>query len=305
VLIPAEVRLCAIDWGTSSARAYLLDRHGDIVAQRHAPLGIQNICDGEFARALATLCEDAPAGVPRLACGMIGSRQGWIEAPYQACPADIDALATSLARVDAASLAIVPGLRCDDAHGAPDVMRGEETQIVGVLDESASDLRVLVLPGTHSKWVLCRGDRIEAFVTFMSGEIFAVLRQHSILGRMIAPGEDAAAFGRGVSASLRDHAALTHDLFTARTLALTGMLEGAGVADYLSGLIIGAEFAAGARWLASRAPASALTIVGEAALAARYRAAATVAGFTAHVGAETAAARGLWRIARRAGMLAP
>jgi 2-dehydro-3-deoxygalactonokinase len=303
--MPADVRLCAIDWGTSSARAYLLDRHGDVVAQRQAPLGIQHIRNGDFERALSVLCSDAPAGVPRLACGMIGSRQGWIEAPYRTCPADIDALASSLARVDAASLAIVPGLCCDDEHGAPDVMRGEETQIVGVLDDEANERRVLVLPGTHSKWALCEGDRIEAFVTFMSGEIFAVLREHSILGRMIVPGEDATAFERGVRTSLRDHAALTHDLFTARTLALTAKLDGAGVADYLSGLIIGAEFAAAARWLVPRGSITTLIIVGEAPLAARYRAAAALAGFSASIGPETAAARGLWRIARRAGMLAP
>ncbi|MEO8566466.1 MAG: 2-dehydro-3-deoxygalactonokinase, partial [Betaproteobacteria bacterium] len=148
----------------------------------------------------------------------------------------------------------------------------------------------------------CAG--IEAFSTFMTGELYAVLVEHSILGRLAAPGSDAAAFARGVRHSLRSTAALTHDLFSTRTLALTDRLAPSGVGDYLSGLLLGAEIAAARRWLQGmRLAATRLTLIGAQALVDKYRAALAIAGIDADIGAEDAAARGLWRIARHAGML--
>jgi len=300
-----SIRLIAIDWGTSSARAYALDANGGVVSERNAPLGIQHIADGRFSDALATLCGGAvPEGMPLLASGMIGSRQGWVEAPYCACPAGFAAIAAGLVGVSGTNLRIVPGLICRDDNGGPDVMRGEETQIFGALAEDDAAPRVIVLPGTHCKWAIVRDARVETFATFMTGELYAVLRAHSILGRLAMDTADDAALARGVRASLRDDAALSRDLFSARTLALTGALASEGVADYLSGLLLGAEIAAARRWLArQQLDAVPVTLIGEARLCARYRQALELAGVAALPGPADAAARGLWKIAVHSGML--
>jgi 2-dehydro-3-deoxygalactonokinase len=304
--------LIAIDWGTTSARAYRLDAHGRILDEHSAPLGVQKVEPGKFPQALAALLGGhVPDDVSMVACGMIGSRQGWIEAPYRDCPADFDSVAAALTPVPGTRLRIVPGLVCRDADGVPDVMRGEETQIMGALDdetEAQAAPRVVVLPGTHSKWARVGGRGIEAFATFMTGELYAVLRGHSILGRLAAAGDhdDRAALERGIRASLREAAALTHDLFSARTLALTGALAPEAVADYLSGLLLGAEVAAGRRWLERHAvTGGSVILVGDAALCERYRRALALAGIEATMGPADAAARGLWRIARHSGMVAP
>jgi 2-dehydro-3-deoxygalactonokinase len=300
-----DIALLAIDWGTSSTRVYVMDHQGRIRDSRSAPLGVQRVANGEFAQALKTLCgDDFRDGVPLLACGMIGSRQGWIEAPYRACPADFGAIAAGLTRVPGTALAIVPGLICRDDDGIADVMRGEETQILGALADDARTRQVLLLPGTHSKWAIIGLDGIETFSTFMTGELYALLVEHSILGRLAAPGSDAEAFACGVRHSLRSVAAITHDLFSARTLALTDRLAPSGVGDYLSGLLLGAEIAAARRWLERMGlAATRVTLVGAQALVEKYRAALAIAGIDADFGAEEAAAHGLWRIARHAGML--
>ncbi|HEY2864352.1 MAG TPA: 2-dehydro-3-deoxygalactonokinase [Casimicrobiaceae bacterium] len=299
-----DVALLAIDWGTTSTRAYAMDREGRIRSVRSAPLGVQRVVNGEFAQALRTLCGDATEGVPAIACGMIGSRQGWIEAPYCDCPADFDAVAAALTRAPDTELAIVPGLLCRDDDGIADVMRGEETQILGALSDSVAARQAVVLPGTHSKWAITGPAGIEAFATFMTGEMYALLAEHSILGRLRAAGSDDAAFSRGVGHSLRERAALTHDLFSARTLALTDALAPSGVGDYLSGLLLGAEIKAARQWLQSmRLEGKPLTLIGAPALVERYRMALAMAGLHADIAAEDAAARGLWRIARHAGLI--
>jgi 2-dehydro-3-deoxygalactonokinase len=302
-----DVRLIAIDWGTSSARAYALGDRGQVVSERNAPFGVQRISDGKFADALSALCGGkVPAGVPLIASGMIGSRQGWVEAPYCECPAGFDAIAAALIRVPETRLRIVPGLSCRGADGMPDVIRGEETQVFGALSASIGVRQVIVLPGTHSKWVIAGPEGIETFATFMTGELYAVLREHSILGRLAvaAIDDDAAALDRGVRHSLRQDASLTHDLFSARTLALTEALAPTGVADYLSGLLLGAEISAARVWLArhglEREP---VMLLGDAALLARYRRALALAEIESASGPSDAAARGLWRIAQHAGML--
>jgi 2-dehydro-3-deoxygalactonokinase len=300
-----EVRLIAIDWGTSAARAYALDDFGAVIGERSAPLGVQKVAAGGFAQALAMLCGgEMPIGVPLIAAGMIGSRQGWVEAPYCECPAGFDAIAAALTSVPGTRLFIVPGLICRGVDRVPDVIRGEETQVFGALSERIGARQVVVLPGTHSKWVVAGPDGIETFATFMTGELYAVLREHSILGRLAVPGADDAALERGVRHSLRQDAALTHDLFSARTLALTEALAPAGVADYLSGLLLGAEIAAARAWLAAqRLERTAVMLLGEPALLVRYRRALALAEIDSVPGPSDAAALGLWRIARHAGML--
>src|ERR1700681_845194 len=176
-----DIALLAIDWGTSSTRVYAMDRQGRVRDARSAPLGVQRVANGEFAQALETLCgDDFPEGVPLIACGMIGSRQGWVEAPYRACPADFGAVAAGLTYVPGTGLAIVPGLMCRDDDGIADVMRGEETQILGALADEAKTRQVLLLPGTHSKWAIIGPDGIETFSTFMTGELYVLLVEHSI-----------------------------------------------------------------------------------------------------------------------------
>jgi 2-dehydro-3-deoxygalactonokinase len=308
--VPAvAAALIAIDWGTSAARAYWLDGEGRILEQTSAGLGVQKVAPGAFPQALSALLGGAAAAVPLLACGMIGSRQGWIEAPYCACPADLATVAAALTAVPGTRLAIVPGLLCRDADGVPDVMRGEETQILGALEgdgRSPAAPRVVVLPGTHSKWARVGARGIEAFATFLTGELYALLREHSILGRLAADPDagEGADFERGVRTSLRADAALPHDLFSARTLALTGALAPDGVPDYLSGLLLGAEIAAARRWTQRHGlEGEAVSLVGDKALCERYRHALGYAGISAATGPADAAARGMWRIARRAGIL--
>lgn len=297
--------LIAIDWGTTSARAYRIDAAGTILDERSAPLGISHVASGEFAAALATLLGPwAAERVPRIACGMIGSRQGWIEAPYLDCPVDPAALARSLVRTPGGELAIVPGIKCRDDAGIPDVIRGEETQLLGALDEAHGSM-LAVMPGTHSKWVRLAAGCIVEFLTYMTGEVYALLLAHSILGRM-ASGASAGtsdAFARGVSRGLASRGAL-HDIFGARTLALVGELASGEVADWLSGALIGGEIASARDWATARGDDdSRVLVIGADALCERYVAALAQAGVRAHAAPHGAAARGLVDIARRAHLL--
>jgi len=301
-----DTALIALDWGTTSARAYRMRRDGALIDQRHAALGVQHVRPGEFAQALGALLGDWSAlPVPRLACGMIGSRQGWIEAPYSRCPVALQALAAATVRTPEGEVAIVGGLTCVDDTGVPDVLRGEETQVAGLPDD-ALDAALVIQPGTHSKWTAVANHAIAGFSTYMTGELYAVLREHSILGRLLAKGLfDDAAFARGVDAGLQAPAgALPHQLFAARTLALFDALTPAGAGDYLSGLLIGHEIAHGRAWAARHASAAASTwLVGDDALCDRYARALAQAGVATLRGPADAAARGLWRLARLSGMV--
>lgn len=301
--------LIAIDWGTTSARAYRLGSGGEVLAVRNARLGIQHVEGGRFAEALDQLLGDwRELAAPRIACGMIGSRQGWIEAPYANCPVDLAGLGGALARTPGGELAIVPGACCRDTEDIPDVMRGEETQLAGA--SSATDGRVLaVLPGTHSKWALVDDGRLLRFATFMTGEVFSVLLEHSILGRMAdrAASPDAvpgAAFARGVAHGLAA-AGLTHAIFGARTLALAGELAPAQVGDLLSGVLIGHEIRAARAWAQAQGiDGSRVRVIGAEPITARYVAALGQARIESVPGPADAAAHGIFRIARRAGVVA-
>ena len=305
--------LIGVDWGTTSARAYRIDAAGSVQDTREAPLGIQHV-RGDFAQALGTLVGDwLHESLPRLACGMIGSRQGWVEVPYVESPATLDALACGLVQTPDGALTIVPGLAGRDDDGTPDVMRGEETQIVGALGADAPPA-LAVLPGTHSKWAIVRDGAIHAFATYMTGEVYAVLRDHSILGRMAdgaattstQPLADAA-FTRGVRRALARTSStdtLLHRLFGARTLALRADLAPRDTLDYLSGLLIGSEVAAARDWARAHGIAEgSVVLLGSPVLCARYATALHEAGAATEAGAEHAAAHGLWRIAKAAKLI--
>ncbi len=274
---------------------------------RTAPLGILQLQQGRFHDALdALLGAWRDERVPRLACGMVGSRQGWVEAPYIACPAPLSALADGIAQAPGHALAIVPGVSTRDANGIPDVMRGEETQIHGAVDERQSRA-LIVLPGTHSKWACVDAGRIVDFTTFMTGELYAVLVTHSILGRLAtpAPASDGTGPGflRGVERGLGP-GPTGHDLFGARTLALAGELPPEDVADWLSGFLVGREVRCARTWARQHGYDGArVRLVGEDTLLARYQLAFAQADIIVERGDAQAAARGLWRIAESAGMV--
>lgn len=299
--------LVTADWGTTSLRAYLVGNGGAILDRRDGPDGILSVKDGAFEPVLARFVTDwrtAHGPLPILMSGMIGSRQGWREAPYVRCPALLDALASNLARLETHSLgeiAIVPGIDTIGLGGIPDVMRGEETQILGALALGKRDGGLFVLPGTHSKWVTAERGAITSFRTFMTGEAFAALKDHTILGRLADPDAAASpdAFRRGVETGASDGAPgdLLNRIFSARTLGLFGSLAPGDVADYLSGLLIGAEIAAAVPRGAS------VTVIAGNALSSRYLEAAAVLGVEATAGPADVVVAGQYAIARAAGLV--
>ncbi len=237
--------MIAIDWGTSSFRAYRLGSDGRVLDSRSAPNGILSVEDGKFSAVLEAQAGDwiMAGDGPVVMSGMIGSRQGWLEVPYAACPAGFDEIAAGMRKVTwgGGTAWIAPGLSCRDEAGIPDVMRGEEVQILGVLDRLGAEAHTICLPGTHSKWVEVSDGRIVRFTTHMTGEAFAVLKTHSILGRMMKDGaSDIAAFEDGVRRSA-DAGGLLHHLFGVRARGLSGELAEATSASYLSGILVGHE----------------------------------------------------------------
>ncbi|MDE2332904.1 MAG: 2-dehydro-3-deoxygalactonokinase [Rhodospirillales bacterium] len=285
--------MIGVDWGTTSFRAWRLGRDGAVLGARVAARGILNVQDGDFANALRELCGDWLAeGEERvLLCGMIGSRQGWAEAPYLPCPAGAAELAEALVEVPfaGAHIRLVPGLSAHDRQNVPEVMRGEETQIAGL--DSADGL--VCLPGSHSKWARVEAGRVVGFETYFSGETFAALRSATILGRMMpdAP-TDLDAFDRGL-ARAGDQGHLLHHLFGVRSRGLAGALAPAASASYLSGLLIGHEVGA------AMATGAHVTIVANAQLTALYTRAVVARGGVATQAPPEATARGLARIGAR------
>ncbi len=318
--------LIGLDWGTSSLRAFRFDAAGAVQEMRQRPWGIMNLpaaANGQahatqgaaFGHAFDDVCGDwvqARSGVSVLACGMVGSAQGWREARYLESPTSLDHLARGLTVVEHGAdtrVHIVPGLvqRCD----LPNVMRGEETQVLGVMAASAlpDSAPVLIgLPGTHSKWVLARQRSIEQFHTFMTGEVFAALRGHTILGRTMQPpaAPDDAAFARGLQVARSPEASLglLSHIFSTRTLGLTGALPATAQADYLSGLLIGHEVAALAAQQGAGAAPAHIVLCGEPDLCRRYALALAAYGLPSPEMADNATASGLWQIATAAGLVA-
>lgn len=289
-------QLLAVDWGTSSLRGALLDSQGRVLKERSFPRGILSVAPGDFATVFEACFAHwmGASGTFCLISGMAGSKQGWLEAPYCACPAGFDEVASQLAWIKAGRMAIVPGLSCEHA-GIPDVMRGEETQVFGALQLLGLQDGLLVLPGTHSKWVHVRGGRIDNFSTSMTGEFYALLRQHSLLARSLpeADGEvDWEAFDEGVALALRG-AGLLQTAFSVRTLSLFGRMAASRLPSYLSGLVIGEEIRS--RDLPGGAE---LVLIGAELLTGRYeRALAQRQAVVRRVGAE-ATWRGLWALAQ-------
>jgi 2-dehydro-3-deoxygalactonokinase len=289
-------QLIAVDWGTSALRAALI-AHGQILAVRHSDQGILRIPSQGFAHALTNFCGDWMAHPQALAlvCGMAGSAQGWKLAPYMACPSPLHYLTQHLVWVQAQKVALVPGVSCELSH-APDVMRGEETQVLGALQLLGCSDATVILPGTHSKWVLVENQSVMRFHTFMTGECFALLRQHSILERTLNapqpdPSQDDDAdelfFDQGVALAFTG-ASLLHTLFSVRTLSLMDRLNPSQGLAYLSGLLIGEELHAQAHLLTGP-----LVVVANPLLQKRYQRALALRGFSCQTLGDEATWQGL------------
>ncbi len=275
--------LVSVDWGTSSFRAFLASADGSALDEVAAEKGAVGLEAGEHEAFLASKVGAWASrfpGLPIFLSGMVGSRQGWIEAPYAACPAGAAEIAAATLSIPSATLGrivLAPGLSAIDSRGAPDVMRGEETQILGALQASGRPDGLFVLPGTHSKWARVEGGRIVGFETYMTGDVFAALKGHTVLGRLMAEAQatsEPTGFALGVraAATLERPGDLLHAVFMTRTLGLFDQVAPDQLAEYLSGLLIGAEILAGVRGARSA------LVVGSAALAARYGKAGALLG---------------------------
>jgi 2-dehydro-3-deoxygalactonokinase len=282
-----------IDWGTSSLRVARLDEQGRALEEREFPRGILTVPAGGFPQVFDEACGDWMRGdALALMCGMVGSKQGWKEAPYAICPAGLHDIASQLTWIEPGRIAIVPGLTCE-TDGAPDVMRGEETKAFGVMKLIDAQDATIVMPGTHCKWTRVRSGRIESFATFMTGEFYAVLRQHSIFARTM-PAEDGdideSAFLQGVDHAMRT-GNLLHAAFSARTVSLFDRVASAAAPSYLSGLLIGEELRAASR-------DEAVVLVGADKLTRRYALALKHLGMTFRTLGQEATWLGLHSIAQ-------
>jgi 2-dehydro-3-deoxygalactonokinase len=275
----------ALDWGTTSFRAYHVDAFGKVMREQAAPMGILSVKDHAFSQALESQIGDWDKSLPVIACGMITSKQGWVERPYVDCPAGVEDLARSahFLQSDAGRAThFITGLHLVSASLGHDVMRSEETQVLGQLDEGQH----FITPGTHSKWIDVSGNKITNFATYITGETFAALREHSILGRLMTSDDP--------------DDGMLHSLFSVRSLGLYNELSGAQLSSYLSGIVIGGEVA---HALMSRPQDEGYLILASPKIGGRYAKALEVAGAKARYGDPLAIVHGLRKIAIAAGLI--
>ncbi|MXN66902.1 2-dehydro-3-deoxygalactonokinase [Stappia sp. GBMRC 2046] len=281
----AGTRYICVDWGTSNLRIWLMEADGTVIAERRAAEGMQTLSREDYEpalqRHLTSLCEGghAPVANPKImVCGMAGARQGWLEAPYADLPAELENLSEKAIRVPnrlGADIRIMSGIARRDA-ARPDVMRGEETQLLGLAAASgkAAFTGTVVMPGTHSKWVEIADGRVTDFSTSMTGELFALLSANSILRHSIGgakPGSDPMSdgFRRGLDRAIDRDIGLSRGLFALRADALLFDIAGDETADALSGFLIGREIM---DTLGSRRPDK-VTLVADEAIGGLYAAA--------------------------------
>lgn len=274
----------AVDWGTSNLRAWGIGPNGAVTFEKTSPKGMGKLAREEFPAALAELLDNvtpARSGpLDVLICGMAGARQGWLEAPYLEAPTDLRGLLDGAVRPTMPdpriAPAILPGV-CQKA-GADNVMRGEETQLLGLAALTPGFSGVVCMPGTHSKWAQLSGTRIEQFSTAMTGEMFEVLRTHSVLrhsltGDLDGPGR-AEGFAAGAAAGLDHPEQLLGTLFQVRAGSLLSGRQPDWCAGYLSGLLVGTEIGSN-RHLIGDQP---VPLIGSPALSALYAQVLDMAG---------------------------
>jgi 2-dehydro-3-deoxygalactonokinase len=258
------------DWGTTRLRLFLCDENE--VREQRAGNGVRSLTRSaaEEFTALTTDWREQHRVTHAYLSGMIGSRNGWVEVPYLRCPASTPEIAKAMHRFTHADLeiSIVPGVSCEAPNGSPDVMRGEETQLIGALAMQPSlqhGRHVVALPGTHTKWAIVENGRIAHFQTALTGELFALLNAHSSL---LAVADADGAFDEATfnEASGQRTPSLLHALFQVRSRQLIGGLSAAQARAWLSGLLIGADVDGALHW---QHPGE-VTLIGEAALTRRY-----------------------------------
>jgi 2-dehydro-3-deoxygalactonokinase len=241
----SEAAFIAGDWGTSRLRLYLCDRAGNVLARGEGEGASVPDCAGRFAASVAAW-DKAHGVLPAVLSRMVGSTIGWREVPYLKCPARPAAIADAALRFEGAgrAIAILPGLSCRGKTGAVDVLRGEETQILGALHlhpQLTKGRHLLCLPGTHTKWVAVTEGAVTLFQTALTGELFEQLRRHSVLARDSTEVDGKSpAFALGLDFA-RQKPDLLHLLFTARSRVVTGEMAKADAASYLSGLVLGKD----------------------------------------------------------------
>ena len=266
--------MIAVDWGTSNRRAYLMGPDGTVLDRMEDDKGVASLEQREFPSAVAEI-ERALGGRPMLLAGMIGSNRGWLEAPYVACPAAVSDLVGQVVWAEGGAKAIVPGLSYVEG-GRGDVMRGEEVQIFGLMAlQGAARSLTVCHPGTHTKWATTSDDRIDGFRTVMTGEMFGLLREHSILAPLlqgeVQPGD---AFVRGVTAAY-EGAGLTSALFSLRSGPLLSLMPPEDALPMASGLLIGADLREGLGW---SKPRGEIIVLGRPSLTRLYAAAVDAVG---------------------------
>ncbi|MDH6231266.1 2-dehydro-3-deoxygalactonokinase [Mesorhizobium soli] len=301
--------VAAVDWGTSHFRIWLLDAAGAVLAERRSAEGLLSVPPQGFAAILENHLAvlQAPAALPVVICGMAGSRQGWVEAPYASAPVALGEVLAGAVRVasSAREIRIVPGIAQHDPD-APDVMRGEETQLAGIA-ALASGGHLVCMPGTHSKWVEMRDGAVAGFCTWLTGELYSLLSSQSILRHSVTGAghvsPDAAPFRQACADALAQGGDIGAQLFRIRAAGLLAGLSAQDSAAMLSGLLIGAEVASATRRFAA-ADKKPVTLVGSAALSPLYRAALELAGHEVRIADGDAAVRtGLFAAARHLGMI--
>jgi 2-dehydro-3-deoxygalactonokinase len=274
------------DWGTSNLRLALCDAAGGVLELRKGAGAADS--RGRFAEVFDGLAADwrgAHGELPAVLCGMVGSAFGWAEAPYLPCPAELAELADALVAVRP-GVHIVPGMRCTNPLGAPDVMRGEETQLLGAQQQArlGAGRQLVCMPGTHTKWVSLLDGIVQEFITVPTGELFALLCEHSVLVRDPATPilHRAAEFERGLAESARHpEIPMLHHLFQSRSLRLDKQLSAEGAASWTSGLLIGTDVAGAARLFADHDRKVPVLVIGTPRLIENYSTALARAGFAA------------------------
>jgi 2-dehydro-3-deoxygalactonokinase len=299
-----SANLIAVDWGTTRLRARLMDRRGAILSEASSEQGIGPLNGSGHEAAFESLVADWPMA-PAIMTGMVGSRQGWHEAAYVPCPANAATIATAMTRFTTSrgrAIAIVPGLRA----GHTNVMRGEETQIVGLAEVEPRFTGTAILPGTHSKWAQVEDGATTDFASFMSGELFALLAKQSLLRHSVSSPDtmgdvsNSVDFRAGVDYARTVPFAAT--LFTVRVRQLLSATTPEANLAYLSGLVIGGEVAAAAEMGLAKGP---LRVIAAGPLARAYGAALDSFGLSGEVrDGDTMALAGLRQLARAAGWLA-
>lgn len=292
-----EPAYVAVDWGTSSFRLWLVDRAGQVLTERRSDEGMMAAAKAGFRAVLQShlAAVEAPAHLPVLVCGMAGAKTGWVEAGYLDTPAPLSAVLRQAARVpgETRDIRILPGIAQRDA-GAPDVMRGEETQLLGALGLDPAGEALVCMPGTHSKWVRVKNGTVVHFSTFMTGELFSVISRETILSLAVAgadEAEDVASFKAAVKAAYDAPAFSANLLFGARSRQLLFGSRPATARETLSGTLIGVELAAG---LSGIVPKAGITLIASGRLATLYRLAFDALSVTVQpIDADEAVRRGL------------